>query len=271
MTRTSHLSVREGVLPGGLPYLAEGSGPAVVVLPGLEPRNENPRGAARTSELRRWSALAQEFTVHVVRRSPGVPEGCSMADLAAELARALEGEVDGPVGVLGISTGGSVALQLAIDHPQVVRRLVLLASACRLSDEGRWRQRAHAAYLAAGEQRRAQRILAPALTASAPMSRLVGGLLWLAGPVISPEDPTDLLRTIAAEDSFDVTEQLHRVTAPTLVIAGARDGFYSPELFERTAAGIPGAVLRPHPTRGHARTVMSRDARRLAGSFLRAG
>ena len=270
MTRTSHPStVREGVLSGGLPYLAQGKGPAVVVLPGLEPTNENPRGAARRSELRRWAGLAEDHTVYLVRRRPGVPEGCTMADLAADHARALELEVDGPVGVLGISTGGSVALQLAIDHPEVVRRLVLLAAACRLSDDGRWRQRAHAAYLAAGEQRRAQRVLAPALTASPLMSSLIGGLLWLAGPAISPRDPTDLLRTIEAEDSFDVTDQLHRISVPTLVIGGARDGFHGAELFERTAAGIPGAVLRLHPTRGHAGTVMNADARRLAGGFLR--
>jgi pimeloyl-ACP methyl ester carboxylesterase len=43
--------------------------------------------------------------------------------------------------VEGSSTGGSVAQQFAIDHPQLVRRLVLAATACRLSPHGREVQR----------------------------------------------------------------------------------------------------------------------------------
>jgi pimeloyl-ACP methyl ester carboxylesterase len=40
-----------------------------------------------------------------------------------------EGTLSGgvPVHVVGISTGGSIAQQSAIDHPLVVRRLVLLS------------------------------------------------------------------------------------------------------------------------------------------------
>jgi poly(3-hydroxyoctanoate) depolymerase len=38
------------------------------------------------------------------------------------------GEDDGPVDVLGYSFGGAVAQQLAIDHPERVRRLILTAT-----------------------------------------------------------------------------------------------------------------------------------------------
>ncbi|ANS79019.1 Beta-ketoadipate enol-lactone hydrolase [Serinicoccus hydrothermalis] len=51
-----------------------------------------------------------------------------MADLSDDVAAVLDAlGVDGPVDVLGWSAGGNVALQLAIDHPQRVRRLVLEA------------------------------------------------------------------------------------------------------------------------------------------------
>lgn len=57
--------------------------------------------------------------------------------------------------------------------------------------------------------------------------------------------------TILAEDQFSFQEELARIAAPTLVIAGERDPFYSPALFEETAAGIPNAQLILYPGMGH--------------------
>lgn len=56
----------------------------------------------------------------------------------------------------------------------------------------------------------------------------------------------------AAEDRFDAAPQLHRITSPTLVVAGDRDRYHSPELFRKTAARIPGACLRLYTGKGHA-------------------
>ncbi|MGA7759210.1 MAG: hypothetical protein WCA90_04430 [Ilumatobacteraceae bacterium] len=50
---------------------------------------------------------------------------------------------------------------------------------------------------------------------------------------MAPEDPTDMLVTLDAEDAFDVGEQLDRVSAPTLVIGGAKDVVYTRELWQR--------------------------------------
>ena len=57
-----------------------------------------------------------------------------------------------------------------------------------------------------------------------PVSRLAVGSMV-------PDDPTDLLVTLDAEDAFDVGADLGRITAPTLVIGGAKDGFYTRELW----------------------------------------
>jgi hypothetical protein len=42
-----------------------------------------------------------------------------MADLAAVYAEAIKTTFDGPVNMLAISTGGSIALQLTADHPSL--------------------------------------------------------------------------------------------------------------------------------------------------------
>ena len=64
-------------------------------------------------------------------------------------------------------------------------------------------------------------------------------------------DPSDLIVTIAAEDAHDFQDRLVEIAAPTLVIAGADDPFYTEALFRETADGIPGALLILYPGMGH--------------------
>jgi pimeloyl-ACP methyl ester carboxylesterase len=244
--------VREGEFSGGLPYLAVGQGPPLVVFSAFTAEHANPTGAARRFSLRPLAPLAHHFTVHLVNRKPGLAPGSSIEDLAGHYAHALERAFAGPVAVVGVSTGGSIAQQFAIDHPQLVRRLVLVASACRLAPAGRRMQRDLARYTLAGRPRRAWAATGPELAATAVGGRLYGVLLWLSGPRLDPEDPCDMLVTIAAEDRFDAGPRLHRISAPTLIVAGDRDRNYTPELFRETAERIPGARLRLYPGKGHA-------------------
>ncbi len=54
-----------------------------------------------------------------------------MAGLGDEHADALRTEFGEPVVVLGVSSGGSIALQLAADHPDVVRKLGVVLAVCQ--------------------------------------------------------------------------------------------------------------------------------------------
>jgi pimeloyl-ACP methyl ester carboxylesterase len=266
------LKVDEGMLDGGLPYLAVGQGPPLVVLSGFSAEHANPTGVARRFSLRPLLPLANQFTVHLVNRKPGLPQGSTMRDLTRHYAHALERTFTGPVAVVGISTGGSIAQQLAIDHPHLVARLVLVAAACRLAPAGRRMQRDLAQYTLAGRPRRAWAVTGPALAATTAGGHLYAALLWLLGPKLAPVDPADMLIVVHAEDRFDAAPQLHRVTAPTLIVAGDRDRNYTPELFRETADRIPGARLRLYPGKGHASiaTLRYRPAVREILGFLTA-
>ncbi|MDQ3735315.1 MAG: hypothetical protein M3400_15200 [Actinomycetota bacterium] len=110
----------------------------------------------------------------------------------------------------GISTGAAVALQLAIDHPDLVRRLVLAPGAFRLSPQGRRAPADLARHTRAGNSRAAwaavMSLLAPTPAQAAPAS----GMGWLAGPLLAAPDPADLLATIAAGDAFDAEPRPRR-------------------------------------------------------------
>ncbi|GAA0808177.1 alpha/beta fold hydrolase [Spirilliplanes yamanashiensis] len=236
----------------GTPDARPGSGPPLVILPGLGPAGSARRDAALTGDLRPFRPLARHHALHVLHRRTGLARGTTIAALADDCAATLTARFAGPVDVLGVSTGGSIAQQLAVTRPRLVRRLVLLCSACRLSPHGRAVQRSFARRLEAGDVRRAWAGAGAALAAGRAGSRFLGALMWAVGPSTADPDPSDLIATIEAEDAFDIEDDLARVEARTLVVAGARDRFYSPELFRLTAARIPGARLLLHRSAGHA-------------------
>jgi pimeloyl-ACP methyl ester carboxylesterase len=262
--------ISEGRLRGGLPNLTFGEGQPLIVFPGLGMTNANPTGIQRWGELRLLAPLARVFTVHRISRRVGLASGTTMADLADAYAVALDGEFGEPVDVLGISTGGSVALQLAADRPELVSRLVVAGAAYRLSEYGRGFQRRTAELSTAGDRRGLSLMQAPDVTDSRLGQRIAGGLLWLAGPLFIKRDwnPSDMIVSIRAEDAFDIGGGLGEISAPTLVIGGGRDRFYPTELFRETAEGIPNARLIIYRDRAHGGTFADRRFGRDVVAFL---
>ncbi len=234
---------------GVLPCLRSGSGPPLVLLQGLMPTN----GVASLRRLHAGTAAPYRSrrTVHVVNRRPGLPPGMTMTELAAEHAEGIRATFGGPVDVLGLSTGGSIAGQLAADHPDVVRRLVLLCTAHRLSPHTRAQMRRIAARIRAGAGRRACALAAADLLAPGPLqlAAAIGGFLgrsWLTDAALS-----DLATTIELEDAYALEECARPIAAPTLVVGGDRDLFYPVAMFERTVALIPDARLELCRGHGH--------------------
>jgi pimeloyl-ACP methyl ester carboxylesterase len=253
------MDIRESSL-GTIPCLVAGSGPPLVQLAGLMPEAGVSGSLRRTHEsaMRPW---VRDREVFYVNRRPGLRRGMTMAALAAEHAQALREAFGEPVDLLGASTGGSIAQQLAAEHGDVVHRLALVSTGCRLGPNGKLTQRQIAARVRAGATRQAVAVMAGAL--APPALRLPAACIgWLLAPRLASESGwQDMATTIEAEDEFDLA-RLPTVRAPTLLVGGGLDRFYDQELFEQTARLIPGCVLEMHPERGHI-TVLS-DPRAVA-------
>jgi pimeloyl-ACP methyl ester carboxylesterase len=253
---------------GRYPYAALGSGAPVVVLAGLMPFTGVDGDSTVRGAVGPLAALAGRRRLVVLNRRPGLPRGMTMAELAAEHAEAIRSGLAAPVDVVGTSTGGSIAQQLAADHPGVVRRLVLVSTACRLGPEGRRLQRRVAARVRAGATGQALALLAASLVPPR-RGRLAAGVAGrLLGPrlVRDRQGLDDMATTLVAEDEFDLARCAEPIRARTLILAGADDRFYAPALFEETARLIPDSRLCLLPGRGHI-TVMRdrRFAAELAG------
>ncbi|HSJ45549.1 MAG TPA: hypothetical protein VK923_12770 [Euzebyales bacterium] len=147
--------------------------------------------------------------------------------------------------------------------------MVLLATACRLSDTGRDAQRRLAELIAAGRPRAAWAATGRLMAAGRVRGWLWSALPWLTGPSSTPDDPSDLLTVIRAENACDLTDELHLIPVPTLVVVGGRDRPYGPDLARVTARGIPDARLLLYPRKGHIASAAHRPAYRQITRFLR--
>jgi len=67
----------------------------------------------------------------------------------------------------------------------------------------------------------------------------------------APSDPSDFLTTLEADLGHDTTGRLAEISAPTLILGGSEDPFYSEGLLRETAEGIPNAILRVYEGVGH--------------------
>jgi pimeloyl-ACP methyl ester carboxylesterase len=174
-----------------------------------------------------------------------------MADVAAEHAAAMRAALGRPIDLLGMSTGGSIAQQIAAEHPDVVRRLVLVSTGCRLGPLTKQLQRRLAARIRAGSIRQATALFAADLTPPGPLELPAALAGWFWGPrIFKAEGLRDMATMAEAEDDFDLS-QLPRIDAPTLLVGGSRDRYYGTELFEQTAALIPDCQLEIRRGLGH--------------------
>lgn len=248
--------VREGTFRGGLPYLAVGSGEPLVYLCGSTPNHRNPRpGIERTLTLRTIIPLARAgFEVYCTNRWPGMAPDITFAEVAERHAEAILDRFGRPVDVVGASTGGSLALQLIADRPDAVRKAVIACAAYTLGPLAKHAQQKMLGTVAATGGYSAEVIL-DSMQAKIRWRWariLFTPLAMLAARRVTIENPTDTLAMLRSEDAFDVRDRLPEISTETLVICGAQDPFWTPEMFAETAFRLPNGKLIMYRNRGHA-------------------
>lgn len=257
---------------GSLPSLVVGSGPPLVFLAGLGFDSGIRPGRALLMHRRTAAPFARFRTVHYVNRWQEIEPGSTIAEIAARHAEAIAARFDSPVDLAGLSTGGSIAQQIAAGHPQLVRRLVLLSTGSRLSEPTRELQRRIAARAQRGARRQTVALMAADLVTGdvpgGPVGAIAAAGAWLAAPLLAGRrDLRSMAATIEAEDGFDLA-RCPPITAPTLLVAGSRDSYYPRAELERTVALIPGCRLVVIGGLGHLLAPVSPPAVAAVREFL---
>lgn len=202
-----------------LAYAVEGEGAPVLMLHG--------HGGWRDSWELQVAALAPRYrTLRMDLRGHGdssKPAGpYTMGQLAADAAAVIRHAAGARAHVLGHSLGGAVALQLALDAPELVRSLVIINSQASFV-----RPRGIARIAAAGATR-VPRLLGFRLHARAIAWGYLKGkhLAARRAQLIEGWSRNELagyLAAASATEEFDVRARLGEISVPVLVVGSDRD------------------------------------------------
>ncbi|MBN1368985.1 MAG: alpha/beta hydrolase [Dehalococcoidaceae bacterium] len=241
--------VTTGYTRNGLPYGCFGRGKRnLVVFEGLSFEHKPPSRFTLRMSIGFLKVLEDEYRIYLVNRKPGLPKGYTLAEMAHDYACMVRDELGGRADIMGISTGGAIALEFATIHPALVRRLVLVMTGCYIKPEAKKLQMEVAQLAGQGRRRKAASLLGSSIHPTGVKKSLFSGLFWLMGPMIIPGDASDGIVEIEAEDRLNMGCNLSYIRADTLVIGGEDDFFYP---IKETAAGIPNARLVLYPGIGH--------------------
>lgn len=263
----NNADLEEGVTENGLPYRALGAGPPLVYFPPFAPYHTLTTGVTRAIEIGLLRSFAAGgFRVYAINRRPGLARGTTMCDLAADYARAIKRRFAQPVHILGFSTGGAIALNFAADYPHLVRRLVLASAAHQMSPVAWEACRKASERAQAHDVRGFQAAMAPAAARSGLGQWAAAAFGWLLAPLtLGPDwDPSDAIITLHADMSIDVTARLHQISAPTLIVSGAWDPSYPPDIVADLTRRIAHARHMLYPRMGHGVVLKPQFSRDLA-------
>jgi 3-oxoadipate enol-lactonase len=247
----------------GLYYESTGAGGAVVLIHGL--------GSYVGDWRAQVDALSDTFrTIAVDLRGHGrsdKPAGpYSVPEFSADVAALIRSLDAGPAHVVGLSLGGAVAFQLAVDAPTLVRSLVIINS---------------------GPSFVVNRQIRIALFLRLFMLKVAGlkGLGRMITKRLFPKTEQEPLRRAFLEHfvtndrrayeastralvGWTVADKLSGITCPVLVISGDRD--YTPvSAKEAYVARLPNARLAVIGDAGHACTIEQPDqVNRVLRAFL---
>ncbi len=170
-----------------------------------------------------------------------------VAGLAAQVLEVLDGLGIETFAYCGLSMGGAIGQQLALDHPGRVSKLVLVCTSATFGDSpAPWLERA-ARVRAEGTGFLVELARGRWFALDAPVPPH-GRELLEAQAVLDPEGYAVCCEALAA---FDSRAALSRISVPTRVIAGAEDLATPVAMAEELAQGIPGADLVVLPGAAH--------------------
>jgi 3-oxoadipate enol-lactonase len=181
----------------------------------------------------------------------GRPDG-TLGQLGNDLASLMDAIGVDRAHIAGFSLGGTIAMRMAIDHPERVRGLVLVATSSRVGRAAAdWYQQRVDMVARNDPQLRATLDRDAADVYAESASELSDGLLIRRQSTADPRGYGNACAAMAALNAAPLDPELPQISARTLIVASERDRHCPPKAAEIIAAGIAGSRLEIIPGAGH--------------------
>jgi 3-oxoadipate enol-lactonase len=230
-----------------LHYVERGSGQPLLLVPGIP---------AIASD---WAPLADRLdgsrrVIAYDNRGSGAsgvtPAPYTCAQLAADAIALLDVLEIERADVFGMSLGGMIAQELALEWPDRVNRLVLGCTHCGLDHAARPDREAGRAFaMETDDWEKRMRALAPFAFAAGARTELLGP--FIEKKVGDVQDPEGYRGQIAAALAHDTYDRLPRIACPTLILTGDGDRVIPGASSEVLRERIPGSRLEVVAEAGH--------------------
>ena len=234
----------------GMYYVSFGKGKKnLIVLPGLSDGLATVKGKAFLLAFP-YRKFFKDYTVYMFSRKNKMPEGYTIREMANDQAEAMKALGIVKASVLGVSQGGMVSQYLAIDHPEMVERLVLAVTAPYANDViknavGSWIE------MAKKNDHKSLMVDTAEKMYSKSYLKKNGKLFPLIAKFTKPKSYERFFRNANAILGFDARYELDKIICPTYIIAGDDDNTVGNEAAHELNERIPNSKVFIYEGLGH--------------------
>ena len=200
-------------------------------------------------------------------RKNEMPSGYSIRNMAYDQALAMRSLGMDKASVLGVSEGGMIAQYLAVDHPELVEKLVIAVSA---PNAGKLARECVSRWLEIAEKNDHKSLMIDTAENSYSPARLekYRKMYPVLGFVGKPKSYDRFRVNANAILWFDARSDIHKISCPTLIIAGEDDKIVGVDASYEMNRLIEGSSLFVYPGLGHALYEEAPDFNRRVYGFL---
>ena len=231
-------------------YVAFGTGKKkLVILPGLSDGLATVKGKALILSLP-YIRFFRDYTVYMFSRKNDMPEGYSIRDMANDQIYVMKELGIDKACVLGVSQGGMIAQYMAIDHPEMVTKLILAVTASNTNAAAResvsgWIDMAEHGDHTSMMVDTAERMY------SEKYLQKNRRFFPLLAKFTKPKSYDRFLKNAHAILDFDCRSELAKINCPTLIIAGSDDHTVGKDAAAELNKAIAGSELYVYEGLGH--------------------
>ena len=248
-------------------YVSFGFGEKVLILlPGLSDGLATVKGKALLL-AGYYRIFAKKYRVYAFSRKDCLPEGYSIRDMSDDQAKAMRQLGIEKASVIGESQGGMIAQYLAIDHPELIEKLIIAVSAPRINEltaacVNRW-----ICFAKQGDHRKLMIDVAENTYSSKSLwkYRIIYPIIGFIG---KPSDYGRFLINAEAILRFSAIDDLKNISCPALIIGGEEDKIVGIQASYEMHKNIANSDLIVYPGLGHGAFEEAKDFNRRVLDFL---
>ena len=213
-----------------------------------------------------YRIFAKDYKVYLFDRRPVVQKGITVRDMASDIAIAMDTLGITNADVFGVSQGGMIAQYLAIDRPDLVKKLVLAVTLSKNNDTvkqvvNRWIKMSEL-----GTMRELVADMAEKMYSDSYVKRY-RPFMPLLTILQKPKDVCRFVTLAKANLTCNTYEELDKIKCPVLVIGGRQDKVVTGEASDEIAEKL-GCKIHMYENLGHAAYEEAKDFNRIVYEFL---